>query len=99
MGLGAQDIFIQADMARFGKDKVQILQRLSQPEAFHLIAVFRHGSTDVLDSRVAVLGARRLVNVLEHAPCSVLKGLVARDSIHDEDGFDCFGSASLLVKL
>lgn len=32
-----QDIFIQADMVRFGEDEVVILQRLRQPETFHVI--------------------------------------------------------------
>jgi len=94
----SQDVFIQADMIGLGKYKIQILERLSEPEALHLVRVFRDGSAHVLDSRVAVLGACRLFDVLEHAPRGFLQGLVTCDSVHDEDGLDGFGSGSLLVK-
>lgn len=81
-------------MIRLGKYKIQILKCLSEPEALHLIGVFWDGSAHVLDSRVAVLGACGFVDVLEHAPCCILQGLLSCDSVHDEDGLEGFGPVS-----
>lgn len=79
-------------MIRLRKDQVEILQRLSKPEALHFIAQLRFTVPHVLDGRMAIFRACRFINVLEHAPGCVLEGLVACDSVHDENGFEGFGS-------
>ena len=83
-----QNIVIQTDVVWLGENQVQILESLGQPETLHLVLLSRHGLTYIEDLGVAVLGARGLVDALEHAPCNVLQGLVSSNAVHDEDGLE-----------
>lgn len=83
--MNLQDVLIQADEVRLGKDEIQVLKRLSEPVTFHSVGFFRAQVTDVLDGRVTKIGMRHLLNVLEHAPSRILQGLVTSDSVHYEN--------------
>lgn len=86
-----QNVFIQANKRGLGENKIKILQRLRQPEAFHVVQLRRVLIPHVGDRRMRVFSSRDLLYVPEHSPGGVLEALVAGYSVHDEDGFDCFG--------
>lgn len=87
-----QNIFIQADMIRLRKDQVKVFQSLRKPEALHLVAQLRQRIANVVNGRVTIFGTGHFVDILKHAPRHILKGLVASDAVHDEDGFDGLGA-------
>lgn len=86
-----QDVFIQANKRGLGENKIEILQCLRQPEAFHVVQLWRVLISHVSDRRMRIFSPRDLLDVSEHSPSGVLERLVAGYSVHDEDGFDCFG--------
>lgn len=87
-----QNILIQTDKVRLGKDQIQVFECLSKPEAFHLVAHFGQRVAHVLDGGVSILCARYFVDAFEHTPSCILERLVAGDAIHDENRLDSLRS-------
>lgn len=58
MGLGVEDVLVQAEQLRvIGEEQEQVLQSLTQEEALHLVPGGRVGGVlDVVDGRVAASG-------------------------------------------
>jgi hypothetical protein len=92
MRLRTKHIIIQTDKARITEQQIVIFQRLSQPKTFHLVRVTRLRLHDVVNARMAPIGAGVGANALEHFPALVAPLPVASDPVHDKDGFDGFGS-------
>jgi hypothetical protein len=73
----SQDKLIQTDKRRLTEYEVKVLERFGQPEALTLIEFLRLGARwcrHVSNSRVSVLGSRRVGDGAEEAPCCVLQG-------------------------
>lgn len=90
-----QDIFIQVDKIWLREDKVVILQRFRQPEALHVICLLCVHIADIIDGCMGVSGASDSLDIREHAPGSVLEGLVPCYAVHNKDRLDSFGSVLL----
>jgi len=99
MRLSIQNILIQTDMIWFRENKIKVFQRLRKPETLHEVRLVGILVPDIVDDRVAEFGAGEFLDAGEHAPGGVLEGFVACYAVHDEDGFDSFGSVRLLVKI
>lgn len=92
MRLRIQNILIQTNKIRLRESKIEIFQRLRQPETLHKVGLLSVHIPDVIDDCVGEFGAGVFLDAGEHAPGGVLEGFVACDTVHDEDGFDGFGS-------
>lgn len=93
-----QYILVQTDKTRLTEDQVKVLERFRHPEAFALVEFlgrFPFRDRDVGDGGVSILRISRVVDGLEHAPCSVLQTCIACDPVQDEDRLDGFGPGQL----
>lgn len=77
VGLRVEDVLVQTEQLRVvGEEQVEVLQRLAQEEALHLVPGPRvQGVTDVVDGRVAASGDlkrwRRSVRWYKDTKCHV----------------------------
>ena len=86
-----QNVIIQTNKLRLGKDEIEILERLRQPKTLHVVCLGRIDISDIIDRRMREFRSRVFFNIFEHAPCGILERLVAGDPVHDEDGLDGLG--------
>lgn len=98
MRLSIQNILIQTNKIRLRESKIEIFQRLRKPETLHEIRLIGMLVPDVVDDCVTELSAGVLLDAGEHAPGGVLQGFVTCYAVHNEDGFNSFGSV-LFVRL
>jgi len=78
-----------------------VIQCLRKPETLHEVRLVGILVPNIVDDCVAEFGAGEFLDAGEHAPDGILEGFVACYAVHDEDGFDSFGSvlSSLLIAL
>lgn len=99
MRLGIQHPVIETDQVLLCKQEIEVLQRLSEPEALHGVVELRDGFCHIVDGRVTVLGCRCAVHGFEHAPPGFAPVRVACDAVHVPHRLDCFGAGGVLVLL
>lgn len=88
----SQYVVVQADKAWIAEEKVEVFQRLRQPERLHFVKRYRRFTGDILYRGSSVVGSGGGVDGLKHVPAFLSPVDVAGDAPHDEDGFDGLGS-------
>ncbi len=92
MRLRVEHELVQVQDLGLAEDGVEVLQRLRQPEALHLVVLARLLGRHVVDLCARDRGLGMLFDLRKHAPGGVLEGFVAGQAVQDEDRFDGFGA-------
>lgn len=88
-----QNIVVQTDQIRLAKNKVEVLERLGQPEALHTVRLGWYGLGHIVNCRIGEVGLGGILYALKHFPSDIVIFLVSCDAVEDENGFNGFWSA------
>mmetsp|Transcript_21388 Transcript_21388/g.63703 ORF Transcript_21388/g.63703 Transcript_21388/m.63703 type:complete len:379 (-) Transcript_21388:295-1431(-) len=93
VGLRVEDPLVQRHEFRLGfKEQKEVLERLAQEEALHLVAVADRDVLDGVQRRISpAFNPRVLLKRLENGPSPLDIFAVSSQPVHDEEAFDRLG--------